>query len=319
MKKRRLAALAVAVIVVALMLEAGILKYVNDQMTYRISEVMLDRVFTVLEKNDQSEADMIESLKSDYIVRARAVSYILDAKPEAELDVDELQRIAKLISVDEIHLLDQTGMVYSGTLPKYFGYNFDTGAQMAYFKPMLTDKQLSMCQDVTPNTAEGKEMMYAIVWDESGSKMIQVGITPKHLLAELKQNQVPSVVADMPLYKGMELYVVDPETKQIEGATDSTQLGRRLEELGIDAEAVSIGQTIRMDAVVKGEDCRCMLQKDAKYLVVITEEKAVYLESSFVAMLIVGVYLILASCGMIYMLAEVMKRSTKRRSCSIPR
>lgn len=182
MKKGRLAALAVAVIVVALMLEAGILKYVNDKMTYRISEVMLDRVFTVLEKNEQSEADMIESLKSDYIVRARAVSYILDAKPEAELDVDELQRIAKLISVDEIHLLDQTGMIYSGTLPKYFGYNFDTGEQMAYFKPMLTDKQLSMCQDVTPNTAEGKEMMYAIVWDESASKMIQVGITPKHLL-----------------------------------------------------------------------------------------------------------------------------------------
>ena len=55
-----------------------------------------------------------------------------------------------------------------------------------------------------------------------------------------------------------------------------------------------------------------MLQKDAKYLVVITEEKAVYLESSFVAMLIVGVYLILASCGMIYMLAEVMKEKYEK-------
>lgn len=116
----------------------------------------------------------------------------------------------------------------------------------------------------------------------------------------------------MPLYKGMELYVADPETKQIEGATDSTQFGRRLEELGIDAEAVSIGQTIRMDAVVKGEDCRCMLKRDADYLVMITEEKSVYLESSFVAMLIVGVYLILASCGMIYMLAEVMKEKYEK-------
>lgn len=312
MKKRRLAALAVAVIVVALMLEAGILKYVNDKMTYRTSEVMLDRVLTVLEKNDQSEADMIESLKSDYIVRARAVSYILDAKPEAELDVDELQRIAKLISVDEIHLLDQTGMIYSGTLPKYFGYNFNTGEQMAYFKPMLTDKQMSMCQDVTPNTAEGKEMMYAIVWDERGTKMVQVGITPKHLLQELKQNQISSVVADMPVYKGMELYVADPETKQIEGATDSTQLGRSLEELGISVEVASIGQTVIADAVVKEKHCRCMLQQDANYLVAITEEKAVYLESSFVAMLIVGVYLILASCGMVYMLAEVMKEKYEK-------
>lgn len=257
--KRKLAALAIAIIVVALMLEAGILKYVNDRTTYRTSEVMLDRVLTVLEKNDQSESDMIESLKADYIVRARAVSYILDAKPEAEFDVDELQRIAKLISVDEIHLLDQEGMIYSGTIPKYFGYNFDSGEQMAYFKPMLSDKQLSMCQDVTPNTSEGKEMMYAIVWDENGMKMIQVGITPQHLLAELKQNQVSSVVADMPVYKGMEIFVADPETKQIEGATDTTQLGRSLEELGISAEVTGIGQTVIMGASVNEKRCRCML------------------------------------------------------------
>ena len=299
MKKRKLAALAIGIIVVALMLEAGILKYVNDRTTYRTSEVMLDRVLTVLEKNDQNESDLIESLKADYIVRARAVSYILDAKPEAEFDVDELQRIAKLISVDEIHLLDQAGMIYSGTIPKYFGYNFDSGEQMAYFKPMLSDKQLSMCQDVTPNTSEGKEMMYAIVWDENGTKMIQVGITPKHLLAELKQNQVSAVVADMPVYKGMEIFVADPETKQIEGATDTKQIGRSLEELGISAEITGIGQTVIMGANVNAKRCRCMLQRDANYLVVITEEKAVHLESSFIAMLIVGVYLILASCGMV--------------------
>ena len=312
MKKRRLVALAVAVIVVALMLEAGILKYVNDKTTYRTSEVLLGRVLSVLEKNDESETDMIESLKADYIVRARAVAYILDAKPEAERDVDELRQIAKLISVDEIHLLDQTGMIYSGTLPEYFGYNFDSGEQMAYFKPMLADKQRSMCQDVTPNTAEGKEMMYAIVWDESASKMIQVGITPKHLLKELEQNQVSAVVENMPVYKSMDIYVADPETKQIEGATDRTQLGRSLEELGIDAEVADIGQTIRMDGTVKGKACRCMLQRNADYLVVITEEKSVYFESNFVAMLIVGVYLILASSGMIYMLSKVMKEKYEK-------
>ena len=74
----------------------------------------------------------------------------------------ELQKIANLMAVDEIHLLDENGYIYSGSVPKYFGYNFDSGEQMAYFKPMLTDKSLTMCQDVTPNTSEGKEMMYAI-------------------------------------------------------------------------------------------------------------------------------------------------------------
>lgn len=66
---------------------------------------------------------------------------------------------------------------------------------MAYFKPMLKDKKLTMCQDVTPNTSEAKEMMYAITWNEAGNKMIQVGIEPKRLLNEAKQNEVSNVVA----------------------------------------------------------------------------------------------------------------------------
>lgn len=54
---------SVSVIVVALILEAGILKYVNDANAYRLSKVLLDRVVTVLNKNDQSEEELIESLK----------------------------------------------------------------------------------------------------------------------------------------------------------------------------------------------------------------------------------------------------------------
>lgn len=160
---------SVSVIVVALILEAGILKYVNDANAYRLSKVLLDRVVTVLNKNDQSEEELIESLKDDYIVRAKAVSYIVDAKPQVENDVEELQKIAKLMSVDEIHLFDETGRITSGSVPKYFGYSFDSGTQISYFKPMLTDKSLTMCQDVTPNTSEGKAMMYAITWNEAGT------------------------------------------------------------------------------------------------------------------------------------------------------
>ena len=202
MKKRKVVILSIAIIVIALLLEENILKYVNDKNAYRTSKVLLDRVITVLDKNDKSKAELIESLKDDYIVRAEAVSYIIDAKPEVEYDVDELQKIAKLMAIDEIHLFNEQGYIYSGSLPKYFGYSFNSGTQMGYFKPMLENKSLTMCQDVTPNTSEGKEMMYAITWNEDGTKMIQVGIEPKRLLKEMKQNAVSSVVAGMPVYKG---------------------------------------------------------------------------------------------------------------------
>ena len=233
MKKRKLAFLAVAIIAVALLLETGILKYVNDRNTYQMAKVLLDRVVTVLNKNDENENELIGSLKDDYIVRAKAVSYIIDAKPEVERDVEELQKIADLMAVDEIHLFDENGYIYSGSVPKYFGYNFDSGEQIAYFKPMLTDKSLTMCQDVTPNTSEGKEMMYAITWNEDGTRLVQVGISPKRLLEETKQNEISTVVASMPFYEGIEIFAADAKTEIIEGATDSGWIGKTLESLGI--------------------------------------------------------------------------------------
>ena len=239
MKKKKIIILSIMIIVVALLLEASILKYVNDRNAHRTSKVLLDRVITVLDKNDESRNELIESLKDDYIVRAKAVSYMIDADPAVEYDVDELQKIAKLMAVDEIHLFDDQGTIYSGSAPKYFGYNFDSGAQMEYFKPMLKDKSLTMCQDVTPNTAEGKKMMYAITWNEDGTKMLQVGIKPKRLLNEIKQNNISNVVAGMPVYKGMEIMVADGDTQVIEGATDSSKLGEKLEDVGISADHVS--------------------------------------------------------------------------------
>ena len=61
--------------------------------------------------------------------------------------------------------------------------------------PCLRTKSLTMCQDVTPNTSEGKEMMYAITWNEDGTRLVQVGISPKRLLEETKQNEISTVVA----------------------------------------------------------------------------------------------------------------------------
>ena len=168
--------LALGLILMALVIQMAILNWINNKNTAKMSEVLLDRVVNVIEKNEDNEKNMITSLKEDYIVRAKAVAYIINANPDAENNVDELKKIADLMSVDEIHLFDTTGKIYSGTIPEYYGYNFDSGDQMEYFKPMLEDKTLTMCQDVTPNTSEGKKMMYAITWDETGTRMVQVGI-----------------------------------------------------------------------------------------------------------------------------------------------
>lgn len=292
MRKRKILILSITIVAVALILETCILQYVNDKNAQTTSNVLLDRVIAVIDKNESSESEFVKSLKDDYIVRAKAISYIVDAKPEVEYDIDELQKIASLMSVDEIHFIDDTGTIYSGSIPKYFGYSFDSGEQMAFFKQMLNNYDLTLCQDVTPNTAEAKEMMYAITWNESKTHMVQVGITPKRLLKGLKRNQISNVVADMPVYKGMEIYVVDAKTKKILGATDASWVGNT--------------------AHFNHKGYRFVKRKHGDYIVAVCMLESMNAQTNIVAILIVGIYLTLASCLLVFMLSRVLKEKYEK-------
>ena len=310
----KLVCLLIFVIGTAVFLEAAILYTVNNKNVYQTSKVLLDQAVDIIEKNQKNEDDMIQSLKEDYIVRAKAVSYIIDAKPEAEKNITELKKIADLMSIDEIHIFNKKGKIYSGSEPKYYGYSFDSGEQMAYFKPMLKNKKLTMCQDVTPNTSEGKKMMYALVWNEAGNRMIQVGIEPVRLLQEVRQNEADVVVANMPVYKGISLYVTDKKSGKIYGATDSKKIGKTLDDIGLGKQRKKmtkenfVSGTVRID----GEQSLYIIKKTKKYIVGVTFEIASDNASNMIAILIMAVYLSIAA-GVILFVIIILSKVRKEK------
>lgn len=290
-KKRKwmkVVCLIIFILISALFLEDRLLDYVNNRNIRNTSEVLLDQVAGIIERNTDDEKEMIQSLKEDYMVRAKAVAYILDANEKTEYDVPELQKIAKLMSVDEVHLFDKSGKVYSGTVPKYYGYNFSSGKQIAYFKPMLKNKKLTMCQDVTPNTSEGKKMMYAITWNDAGTRMIQVGVEPVRLLEKLKRNEIKSVVSNMPVYEGIDIYVADRKSGKIYGATDSRKIGNKLKQLKI-SKSRSVSRNID------------------GYTVGVVYDMTHLNGSNAVAMLSVMLYLLIATIILLIMIARVLR------------
>ena len=303
----RIVCLLIGIIILALVLQAGILNYVNEKNFKKTSQVLLDQAISVIEKNQESEKEMIQSLKEDYIVRAKAVSYMIDARPDVEYDTKELQKIAELMSIDEIHLFNKIGTIYSGTVPNYYGYSFNSGEQLSYFKPMLRDKSLTMCQDVTPNTSEGKNMMYAITWNEAGTRMVQVGIEPVRLLEEVKQNEVSTVVSNMPMYEGINIYVADRESGEIYGATDVAKVGKTLDELGMPKNKVAEKGTTSAVIQMDGEKYHCTFETTGSYVVGVTFAISSDNESNLIAMLLVAVYLGLAGVVILFMVVRVLK------------
>ena len=266
----------------------------NRKQAYQTAGILIDQVVSLIENNNGKIRLHTESLKEDYVTRAKAVSYIIDQNVKLSYSKDELRKIAQLIMVDEIHLFNAKGSIYAGTVPEYYGYNFDSGEQMAYFKPMLEDKSLSMCQDVTPNTAEAKLMMYAICWNDDGTRMIQVGIEPLRLLSELHANEIAEVVAGMPSYSGVDIIIADQDNGLIEGSTITGHTGKNLKEIGIDVTGQDLARGADFSAEVDGNSVYCRARNYGSYTIAITNIKAAVNENIIRPLVLTFLYVVTA-------------------------
>ena len=103
---------------------------------------IFDQVEWILEENSVEYERIQREYTTTCLSDARTVAYILEYAPAAMTDVAELKKIAANAEVDEIHIFDTDGVIVAGTHPEYFGYSFDSGEQMAFFKPLLDRKSV---------------------------------------------------------------------------------------------------------------------------------------------------------------------------------
>lgn len=298
----------VAAVLVLLLFQYIFLNVINRNHAYKTGEVLSEQIGNILSSNDHKQKILTETLKENYISKAKAVSHFIERNPETEQNIDELVYIAKLLSIDEIHLFTDEGVIYFGTVPQYYGYSFDSGEQMGFFKPMLTDKTLSMCQDVTPNTAESKAMMYAICWCSDGSRMIQVGIEPVRLLEELHADEIDEVVDGLPVYSGINIIAADIQTNEIAGSSLPGMVGKTLSEIGIRPFFSENETTVKYSGELQGESVYCYARKTSKYIIIISQLVKEVNRDIPELMLIVGIYLLLASFVIIFIVNKLTTR-----------
>ncbi|MBQ6521069.1 MAG: GGDEF domain-containing protein [Anaerolineaceae bacterium] len=298
----------IAAVVLLLGFQYFFLNRLNREHAFQTGEVLADQIEKVLLSNDRKQQVLIETLKENYISKAKAVSFFIDKDPKSEENLDELLKIAELMSIDEIHLFTEEGVIYFGSVPKYYGYSFDSGEQMAYFKPMLSDKSLSMCQDVTPNTAESKSMMYAICWNSDGTRMVQVGIEPVRLIEELHSNEISEVVNDIPVTLGMYLIVADRQSERIAGSTIAELVGKSLSAVGISSKMSDDSAIMSYTTKLNNYSVYCSEGLTDKYMIFVVQSVNEINENIPKMMLIVFLYLLLASFFLIFIVKKLTVR-----------
>ena len=227
--KTRLLRITIVVLLLAMVLLLILNLKVQWDLTHQnfkvTSEAIFEQVEALVESNAEDIHEIREQFSEDCLNSARIAAYVLQSRPELEENLTDLKDFARLLNVDELHLINPEGEISFGTHPEYYHYTFFSGKQMAFFQPMLEDHELEMCQEITPNTAEGKLMQYAAVCSKDGSMIVQIGMEPVRVQEAMEGRTLANIFSSMPTEEGGELYAIDPDSGQVVASTSEWPAG----------------------------------------------------------------------------------------------
>ena len=215
------------------------IQVVNERRQAYISAIeTFFQIEQVLGENKEELADLKQVYQKTCLHNAEAIAYIIEESPAVLDSVEELKKIAAMIEVDEIHILDTAGRIFSGTHPSYYDYNLDSGEQMSFFKPMLEDKSLSLVQDIMPNTAEKKMMQYSALWSRDGEFIVQVGMEPVNVLKVTEKNELSYIFSLLRVNSEANYYAIHKDTGKIVGSTDLSCVEKNSIEIGLNLNTI---------------------------------------------------------------------------------
>lgn len=199
----------------------------------------LTEVQARMEENDQSIAELKKSLGEDYLARTRAFAYIIAAKPEVLTSSAELQKITKMLDVDELHVTDEKGVIRWGTVEDYYGFDMNGAAQTAEFMPILTDKSFELAQDPQPNGTKGILFQYISVSRQDKTGIVQIGMQPTRLEAALANNAIGKVL-ERYNNDASSVFAVNKSDGMVAWHPNASLIGKSAQDIGIKNGADSL-------------------------------------------------------------------------------
>lgn len=298
----------------AIFVEMNILGAANKKQVYKTSQILLDGIENILINNEKNELEILEELKEDNIAKAKIVAHILNINNDFQSDITKLKKLAELIKIDQICLFDDKGYLYGGTQPEYYGLTFDSGEQISFFKPMMEDRNLSLCQDITPNTATAQNMMYATVWDPTKTYIVQVGVKPIRLINTFKKNTIYSVVNQIPSYTGKNIYIADIDNGEILGSSDKDSIGKTVYDIGILNRTDDFNSIQSKSVHINGFRNYCHFRKYNNYLIAVVHSTTANLESFLISIGVVILWILITGSIIIFTLFKLVNANQKIRS-----
>lgn len=205
----------ILIITIAILLILFINFWINlnilESQQFDTFDVKIDQMIHTLE-NNRTELELLkESLDEDYLTRAKAAAYVLDRQKDVSMNVEQMQYLADLLNVDELHVIDENGFIVSASVSKYIGIDMSKDKQTRPFLDLIGrgNEDAYLIQEAQPNAAEGKIMQYVGVARKETEGVVQVGFTPTRQLEAQSRNTYEYIFSKFPTDIGEEFFVIN--------------------------------------------------------------------------------------------------------------
>ena len=176
---------------------------------------------------EETASIMKSSLDRNFLRIARSLAEIVKSDPKY-LRPEVLKRLAAEVGIDEIHVADSRGILYTGTIPGFFGFDFDSGEQARPFLRLLDDPDFELAQEPQLRDSDGKLFQYIGVSLGKGVGFIQIGVQPAELQNLLETSSLQKMIENYNYKEGGYAYVIDPEKRILTHHVNREAVGQEI-------------------------------------------------------------------------------------------
>lgn len=201
------------------------------------SEEKLEMVKARLVSNEAEVSKMTNNLSENNLVKTRAFADILALDPTVLGDINKLEKLCERLMVNELHVIDENGIIVYSSLEKYVGFDMKSGEQSGAFMAIVEDPSIEIVQEPQQNSFEKTIIQYVGVARKDAKGFVQVGIRPEILEEAVANMQIDVVLNAIDFGNNGYIYAIDRESGTILAHPNSRLIGSSAENAGLVTEA----------------------------------------------------------------------------------
>jgi len=234
---KRLASYMVIALVVTIIFIFGLQTIVAKNANTKSAKEKLETVKEKLLSNDAEIEKLTNSLSENNLAKTRAFADLLAADKTILKSDKKLLDICEDLMVNELHVIDEKGIITHSTISAYVGFDMNSGAQSAAFMVIVDDPSIEPVQEPQKNVIEGTVIQYIGVARTDAKGLVQVGIRPEILEETLASTEINVVLNDVDYGDNGYVYAIDKESGLILAHPNAGLIGLSAADAGFSAVA----------------------------------------------------------------------------------